>query len=74
MYVHLMLQIPAVPRKMLEKALWYIDHQDTHIWITKKSAGNYFYYFLRQQHQLAIKKIGKMAVMNFIEACNGNKK
>ena len=23
--------VPAVPKKMILKALWYVDHQDTHM-------------------------------------------
>ena len=63
------LQIPAIPRGILEKAKWYVDHRLTHIHIAKDQ-GTFFYYFLRQSNEAGLKKVTNKSLQAYIDALN----
>ena len=55
----LVFHVPAVPKGMIDKALWYVDHRETHVYIFDVVDGNGAkgYYFLRKDHATGYKKI-----------------
>ena len=38
---------------MMQKALWYVEHQATHVHVKKLDDGAFIYYFLRKDHDAA---------------------
>jgi hypothetical protein len=62
--------VPAVPKKMMLKALWYVDHQKTHIRICKtKDKDNPFEYFiLKKDHKTGCNKITERLVSMYLKA------
>jgi hypothetical protein len=62
-----------VPKAVLEKALWYVRHRTAHIQIAKEHDGSFIYYVLRKDNQVGLKKIGKIALQQYVDACNGKK-
>ena len=62
-----------MPKAVLEKALWYVRHRTTHIQIAKEHDGSFIYYVLRKDNQVGLKKIGKIALQQYVDACNGKK-
>ena len=56
---------------MMEKALWYVEHQDTHIKITKDRNGTFIYYVLGKNNPWTFKKIGTINLNAYMDACNG---
>ena len=46
-------EVPAVPKDMMEKALWYVNHQTSHIHAVKVMEGEIVYYFLRKDNDAA---------------------
>ena len=48
--------VPAIPKGMIEKALWYVDHRETHVWLFMVGGSAEFgYHFLRNSHQAGVK-------------------
>ena len=62
-----------MPKAVLEKALWYVRHRTSHIQIAKEPDGSFIYYVLRKDNQVGLKKIGKIALQQYVDACNGKK-
>ena len=65
--------MPGVPKAVLQKALWYLQNRTTHIQIAKEDDGSFIYYVLRKDNDVGLKKIGKIALQQYIDACNGKK-
>ena len=65
--------MPGVPKGVLEKALWYVRHRTSHIHIAKEADGSFIYYVLRKDNDVGLKKIGKIALQQYVDACNGKK-
>ena len=63
------LQVPAVPRGILEKAKWYVDHRLTHLHV-EKDRGSFFYYFLRQSNEAGLKKVTNKSLQAYLDALN----
>ena len=55
----LVFHVPAIPKGMIEKALWYVDHRTTHVYIfdVLDGDGAKGYYFLRKDHKTGYNKI-----------------
>ena len=64
-------EVTMVPTPMMEKALWYVEHQDTHIKITKDRNGTFIYYVLGKNNPWTFKKIGTINLNAYMDACNG---
>ena len=60
-----------MPKGVLEKALWYVRHRTSHIHIAKEADGSFIYYVLRKDNDVGLKKIGKIALQQYVDACNG---
>jgi hypothetical protein len=62
--------VPAVPKKMLMKALWYVDHQATHVMIckTKDKEAPFEYFILKKDHKTGCKKITEKLVSMYLKA------
>ena len=59
----LCLSVPAVPKKMLQKALWYVENQKTHIHAFQAERhGAVSYYVMRKDNALGLKKISTRAI------------
>ena len=55
--------VPAIPKGMMTKALWYIDHQATHVHASYDAKAEVGFYFLRKDHGLnGVTKITKKLV------------
>ena len=63
--------MPGVQKGVLEKALWYVQHRTSHIQIAKETDGSFIYYVLRKDNDVGLKKIGKIALQQYVDACNG---
>ena len=66
------LQVPAIPRAILQKAKWYVDHRLTHLHVAKDQ-GTFFYYFLRQSNEAGLKKVTNKSLQAYIDALNGKR-
>ena len=64
-------QVPAVPRTILEKGKWYVDHQSTHIWMERDGKGSFIWYFLVKDNKAKLKKIGKMSLAAYKDCLKG---
>ena len=60
-----------MPKGVLEKALWYVQHRTSHIQIAKETDGSFIYYVLRKDNDVGLKKIGNIALQQYVDACNG---
>ena len=49
-------EVTMVPTPMMEKALWYVEHQDTHIKITKDRNGTFIDYILAKEQPLDVQE------------------
>ena len=65
--------VPAIPKGMIEKALWYVDHRETHVWIFKVggSDDDFGYYFLRKSNKTGLKKITQRLLSMYEKAYRG---
>jgi hypothetical protein len=50
-------RVEVVPKQMLLKALWYVDHQDTHVSAFRDGAGDPAFYVLSKDNEYGAKKI-----------------
>jgi len=69
----LVFHVPAVPKKMIEKALWYVAHQDTHVNIYEWENGDYGYYILRKDNPGGVKKLTKRLIEMYEQANAGRR-
>ena len=56
---------------MVIKAMWYVDHKSTHFSTAKDRNGDVFYYFLAKANPGGFKKIGKINLAAYVDACQG---
>ena len=63
--------VPAVPKKMIQKALWYVDHQQTHVYIHKLDDDHFQYYVLRKDHETGVKQISQRLMEMYVQAAHG---
>ena len=56
---------------MIEKALWYVDHQDTHVHIYEWEGGDYGYYVLRKDSPGGVKKLTKRHIEMYEKRMRG---
>ena len=50
--------VPAIPKEMLVKALYYIDNQDTHVWTFQdEREDKHSFYVLKKDNEYGAKKI-----------------
>jgi hypothetical protein len=49
--------VPAIPKPIMEKALWYVEHQKTHVRATRTADGNIAYFFLRKDNDLELTQL-----------------
>ena len=67
----LQFSVPAIPKAMMEKALWYIDHQKTHVHAEKLPNNTIAYYFLRRDNNGGWKALTKVLMEKYYAAFNG---
>jgi hypothetical protein len=65
--------VPAIPKGMMQKAVWYIEHQATHIYAVKLGDGQIAYYFLSKDNDGGWNKITKRLVEMYEAALAGKK-
>lgn len=67
--------VPFVPKPILKKASWYVQHRKTHLVIIKdpRDKNKFFYYFLVKDNPLGLKKITNASLQAYIDAVNGKK-
>jgi hypothetical protein len=65
------LQVGQIPAAMMQKALWYVEHQSTHIQAFKANDGSIEYYILRKDNPGEYTKITKKLIQMYENACNG---
>jgi len=59
--------------ELLTAALWYVEHQATHVHISKAPSGEYCYIVLRHDNALEAKKINPRDEAMYLEALQGRK-
>ena len=69
----LVFHVPAVPKGMITKALWYVDHHETHIWATESEPGVYSFFFLRKDQTTGLKRISQRLIELYKKASQGTK-
>ena len=67
----LQFEVETLPRDMVIKAMWYVDHKSTHFSTAKDRNGDIFYYFLAKANPGGFKKIGKINLAAYVDACQG---
>ena len=69
--------VPAIPKAMLMKALYYIENQDTHVWTfeedTREEDKKHSFYVLKKDNEYGAKKITPKLIELF-EAARGGVK
>ena len=65
--------VPAIPAGTMKKALWYIEHQETHILEARDNDGEKMWYVLRRDNDSGYKKIEKRLIEMFEAAMQGEK-
>ena len=63
-------EVPAVPKEMMQDALWYVDHQTTHVHAFRAGDGDVSYLVLRKGNE-ASDKITKKLIRIFEAAIDG---
>ncbi len=69
----LMFDVPAVPKGVMKKALWYVDNQQTHVHAFKSELGVVSFYVLQKDNEFGAKKISER-LMQMWEAAKEGKK
>ena len=66
--------VPAIPKEMLVKALYYIENQDTHVWtFQEEREDKHSFYVLKKDNEYGAKKITPKLIELF-EAARGGVK
>ena len=65
--------VPCIPKGKMQKALWYVEHQASHILIKATQADEFVYYFLRKDNPLKVNRITKGLVAQYESALEGIK-
>ena len=63
--------VPAIPKGMMTKALWYIDHKDTNILAVRMANEEIGFYFLIKDNSGGVKKITKKHIEMYEQALAG---
>ena len=63
--------VPAIPTGVMKKALWYIEHQATHILQTRNNDGEKIWYVMRKDNESGYKKIETHLIQMFEAAMQG---
>jgi hypothetical protein len=66
-------KVPAIPKLMLEKALWYVEHQTTHVGAFEDSDGNPGFFLLSKSAANGATKITMRLREMFTTALCGDK-
>lgn len=70
---NLVFHVPAVPKKMIEKSLWYVQHSETHVHAFKNDDGEINFYVLRKDNTTGYKKISPRLIEMYEAASEGTK-
>ena len=65
--------VPALPRGMMQKALWYVEHQTTHVHAVKLLDSSIGYFILRKDNPGGFKKLDQRLKDMYLAALNGEK-
>ena len=76
--------VPAIPKGMMEKAVWYIEHQKTHIFATQLEEEDGYpldgngnkpvgFWFLRKDNPYGAKSISVKLIKMYQRACDGER-
>lgn len=66
--------VPAIPKAMLVKALYYIENQDTHVWTFQEERDDqHSFYVLKKDNEYGAKKI-TLKLIELFEAARGGVK
>jgi hypothetical protein len=58
--------VPAIPKAMILKALYYIENQDRHVWIFQEErADQHSFYVLKKDNEYGAKKITQKLIELF---------
>ena len=66
--------VPCIPSGKVERALWYVEHRASHIYIKATQADEYVYYFLRKDNPMKVTRITKGLVEQYESALYEGKK
>ena len=67
------MDVPTIPKPMMEKALWYVQHQSTHIRVVKSDEGSFTYYFLAKDNRGKYTKLTAQLITMYDAALYGKK-
>ena len=65
--------VPAIPKDMMKKALWYVEHQNTHIHAARMPNDTVGFYFLRKENPGGYKKLEKRLIEMYSGLLDGRK-
>jgi len=65
--------VPAVPRGVLEKGLWYAQHKSTHVHMERDGKGGFIWYILVKDNKAGLKKVTNTSLKDYIGTLNGEK-
>jgi hypothetical protein len=63
--------VPSIPKAMMQKALWYVEHQSTHILQARNHDGDKIWYVMRKDNDSGYKKIEKRLIEMYEAAMQG---
>ena len=66
-------EVPAIPVGAMEKALWLVENQKSHVHVAKDDEGDFFYYVLKKDNDYGAKKITKKLIQDFMATMRGEK-
>ena len=66
-------KVPGIPKGMMEKALWYVTKQSTHILATRDRAGQPMFYILSKSNTMGADKILLKHIECYNKAWDGEK-
>ena len=66
-------EVPAIPKRMLENARWYIDHQATHVYAFRDNQGNPAFLLLSKSAANGATQINQRLRQMFHKALCGEK-
>ena len=69
----LQFDVPAIPRKMIEKAIWYVENRNTHVHAFRMPDESIGYYILRKDSYGRYRKIEPRLLEMFNKACSGER-
>ena len=64
--------VPCIPKAVMEKALWYVEHRETHMHIVHhRATDTYSYYIMKKDSKY--RKIETRLIEMYENACDGEK-